>query len=133
MTDPQQPSGQDLLSELVRSGEPEAIQRLYALLVHNEAPRDPVIDKLDAAGLKKLLDNSAAERKQEHERRMLAMRLQTAVVFGALILIGILCWMFLTFDKTETLEKVIALMIGLVGGGIGGFGVGRMSKSGGEG
>jgi hypothetical protein len=63
--------------------------------------------------------------KQLHEKEMLVLRLTGWLSGAALLLALALCWLFLHYGKPEQAEKVVATVIGLVGG----IGLGRTTVS----
>lgn len=74
-----------------------------------------------------LLANASDSDKRDSAGKIEAMRWTFVVCLAVLLLIGVLCWMFLHYEKGDLLREIIALLIGLGGGGAGGFGLGRWS------
>ena len=85
---------------------------------------DPLMGKLDAKHLTAVIANvdKADERRLEQVKLHGKNQLVSLVV--VLIAVLILCGLFLGFGKSEQLDKILALIIGLIGG----FGIGRVSK-----
>ena len=93
------------------------------------SPPSRILDKLDTRLIGKLFDQAEEESKREHARQMRSMTILGIWVGSIPILIGLLCWLFLYYGKSEQVEKIIALVVGAVGG----FGIGRASKDRGAG
>ena len=93
------------------------------------SPPGRLIDKLDAKLIGKLFDQAEEDSRRDHARQMRSMTILGIWVGSIPVLIGLLCWLFLYFGKSEQVEKIIALVIGAVGG----FGLGRASKDRGAG
>ena len=53
---------------------------------------------------------------REHEREVLTLRILGWFSGGALVLTFLLCWLFLYDNRPEQAEKVVATVIGLIGG-----------------
>jgi hypothetical protein len=58
---------------------------------------------------------------RDHDRGMLVLKMGWGLSIGALALAFALCWLFLYYGKPEQAEKVVATLVGLVGG----IGIGR--------
>lgn len=61
------------------------------------------------------------ESKRLHDREVMALRLTAWISAGALVLTMALSWLFLHYGRPEQAEKVVATVVGLVGG----IGIGR--------
>ena len=88
---------------------------------------DSFLDKLTTEQLSKILDQTEEANKRSNSIQTQGMWMAFAVFLAALVLIGFLCWLFLSFGKGDLLREIIALLIGLGGGSVGGFGVGRLT------
>ena len=82
---------------------------------------DPLMGKLDAKHLTAVIANVDKADERRLEQVKLHGKNQLVVVLVAVL---ILCGLFLGFGKSEQLDKILALIIGLIGG----FGIGRVSK-----
>lgn len=71
--------------------------------------RDPFVEKMDAQHVHKVLDHSHTL----EEHRLWAT---LAVVVLVVVAVFLLCWLFLAYGKSEHVDAVIALVVGLVGG-----------------
>lgn len=60
---------------------------------------------------------------RDHERGLLVLKIAAGLSGAALALAVFLCWLFLYYGKPEQAEKVVATMVGVIGG----FGLGRAS------
>ena len=78
---------------------------------------DQFIAKLDGQHITSILNAADGESKRNHSFKVLALCLGIVGFFA-------LCSLFLYFDKSDLVEKILALFIGFVGG----FGVGRIKK-----
>jgi hypothetical protein len=87
------------------------------------------LDKLSTDQLGKLIDQSDQEDTRQHQLRRERNWMTFGFLVTVLILIGFLCWLFLSYEKGDLLREIIALFIGLGGGGVGGYSVGRFGKS----
>lgn len=58
---------------------------------------------------------------RDHEKGILVLKIAAGLSGAALALAAFLCWLFLHYGKPEQAEKVVATMVGVVGG----FGIGR--------
>jgi len=80
--------------------------------------------------LKKLeLGNQAEARKIDSNGDLHSKFFMTGMLVIALVFIFALCWLFLGYGKAELTEKIVTLVVGLAGGGLAGFGLGRYSAS----
>jgi hypothetical protein len=86
---------------------------------------DTIASKLTPEHISSALNEYAKDKERKQETTKLGMYLAFASLVGVLLFVLFLCWMFLQFNKPELLEKIIALIIGLFGGGVTGFGIGR--------
>lgn len=87
---------------------------------------DKFLEKMQPEHIDKVLAYTDAQKAREHTQK-------THFFWGTLI-IGVvgflgLCWMFLAYAETAMLEKILALFIGLVGGGAAGYGYGKKQSS----
>jgi hypothetical protein len=102
-----------------------SFQQFSAMFAGMLPRRDPLLEKLDADGVKQLLNQAEKSDEREHKRQLIHMYLMAVLGGAAMIAIIGLCWLFLSYQKSEQVEKIIALIVGLVGG----FGVGRATAS----
>ena len=63
--------------------------------------------------------------RRAHEKEMLVLRLTGWLSVASLVLALALCWLFLHYGRPEQAEKVVATVIGLIGG----IGIGRTTAS----
>lgn len=101
------------------------VSQFMARITSGFHPQESLIDRLDAPQLGKLLDLADEADKREDSRKRESMRLLFALVLSIPLLIAFLCLIFLYFQKGDLLREIVALLIGLGGGGAGGFGIGR--------
>ena len=85
-----------------------------------------LIDKATTKQLDKLIEQADQAGRRDDAFKTLALKLAVAIVISALVLIGFLCWLFLHYEKSDALQQIVTLLVGLSGGGVGGFGVGRI-------
>lgn len=85
---------------------------------------DPLMGKLDAKHLTAVIANVDKADERRLEQVKLHGKNQLVALVVVLIAVLILCGLFLGFGKSEQLDKILALIIGLIGG----FGIGRVSK-----
>lgn len=108
------------------STQPPRLSLDVSLVRPAAAPAD-ILERMTEGHLTQVLDQSEKEGARHHRERILQHSLVAAAVVLALVTILLLCWMFLAYGKPELLDKIIALIAGLVAGGIGGFGAGRVT------
>jgi hypothetical protein len=104
------------------------VEQFFGMIAQRLEAPDPFLDKLDSRQVGKLLDQAAEDSRREHERAMFSLKLTAGMGIAAFALIFGLCWLFLAYQKSDQIEKIIALLIGLVGGLASGIGIGRWSK-----
>ena len=80
-----------------------------------------LLDKLTAKQLDKLLEQTGEEGRRQHELDVQRNRMTFVLLLSLPILTVLLCFLFLHYDKGDRLREIIALLIGLAGGGAGGF------------
>ena len=102
------------------------------LHVDFSTPGQGLVEKLSASHLTRLIDQQGVENDHRHEQKMTTLRLVAVVTCATLVIVFFLCWLFLYFKESESLEKVLAGIFGFVAGGFGGFGVGRWTAPKGE-
>jgi len=90
---------------------------------------DAFIGKLTDQHITEVIKESGEESERKHDERLWGMKLIASVVVSTLLLVVLPCWLFLSYQKTESLEKILALILGFVSGGLGGFGIGRATAS----
>lgn len=90
---------------------------------------DKFLDKMTSTHISKVIEQAGHDSRLDHEHRMWSMWLMAGITLIVMLLVFALCWLFLAYDEPALLEKSIALLVGLVSGGIGGFGAGRLTAS----
>jgi len=80
--------------------------------------------KLDAKHLTAVIANADKADERRLEQLKLQGKNQIISLVVVLIAVLILCGLFLGFGRSEQLDKVLSLIVGLIGG----FGIGRVSK-----
>ena len=88
---------------------------------------DPFIEKLNTAQITQVLNQVETENQRGHQRQVLTTWMALGVTALIVLMIISLCWLFLSYQKGDLLREIIALLIGLGGGGTAGFGLGRIT------
>lgn len=71
--------------------------------------RDPFVEKMDGEHIHKVLDHSHVQ----EEHRLWAV---TGMAILGVVAVFALCWLFLAYGKSEHVNAIIALVVGLLGG-----------------
>ncbi|MHC5537752.1 hypothetical protein ACYOEI_05910 [Singulisphaera rosea] len=87
--------------------------------------QDSLVGKLTEAQMTSVITQSESSDKRKHDERLWGMWLTAGIVGATIVLIPFLCLIFLTFQQSAALEKVLNLILGFVAGSAGGFGIGR--------
>ncbi len=106
---------------------PQLIERFMAEF-RGGFPGSSFVDRLDTKQLGKLLDQTSDDSRRQHELDIQRNWMGFALLLSIPILVFGLCFVFLHYGKGELLREIIALLIGLGGGGAGGYTLGRVSK-----
>jgi hypothetical protein len=78
------------------------------------------------AVIKIRIPEGPSKAQREHAREMITLRILGWFSGGALVLTFLLCWLFLYYNRPEQAEKVVATVIGFIGG----IGIGQYRRSG---
>ena len=100
------------------------LQRITEITMGMSQVVDPLMGKLDGKHLTAVIANADKADERRHEQLKQQSKDQVVALASVLIAVLVLCGMFLGFQKSEQLDKILALIIGLAGG----FGIGRASK-----
>lgn len=116
----------ELTSERDRKDIPPGrmLQRFTEMTIGMSQVVDPLMGKLDAKHLTAVIANVDKADERRLEQAKLQGKNQLVALSVVLAAVLILCGLFLGFGKSEQLDKILALIIGLIGG----FGIGRVSK-----
>jgi len=107
---------------------PELVERFMATFSSGGiGGPDQFLEKLDKAQITQLLNQVETENLRGHQRQVLATWMAFGVVALIVLMIISLSWLFLSYQKGDLLREIIALLIGLGGGGTAGFGLGRIT------
>ncbi len=109
---------------------PRLVERFMAEFRGEVFPGDSFIDKLDTKQLGKLLDQAGEDGKRQHQLDVQRYWMTFLLLFSVPVFVLLLCWIFLNYEKGDLLREIIALLIGLGGGGAGGYTLGRASRPG---
>ena len=116
-----EPSSDDLPA--VRSPGDEIVSEFFARFGFGHPPS--LVDKASSEQLDKLIEQTDQAARREDAYRERFLNRVFWLLLAALVLIGTLCWMFLYFKEVASLQQIVTLFVGLAGGGVSGFGVGR--------
>lgn len=105
------------------SARPEVIRSIQQFVgMAQIGPRpDPLLEKMTSEQVSHVLTNHEEESKRRHDRELARENSHRTYFIAGLVLIVVICWLFLGYDKTEHLDAVIAAVVGLIGG----YGFGR--------
>ncbi len=87
-----------------------------------------MLDKLNTNQIDKLLDQTNEESCRQHDLDLQQNRMTFVMLLSIPILVLLLCFVFLHYGKGDLLREIIALLVGLGGGGAGGYTLGRASR-----
>ena len=97
--------------EIPMSRAPRSFQQFMAMFMGQLPRRDPLLEKLDTEGVKQLLAQSETSDERDHKRQMHHMYLMAGLGGTGMVAIIGLCWLFLAYQKSEQVEKIIALIV----------------------
>lgn len=86
--------------------------------------KESMFEKLDSGQISQVIENAekdserqyVLDQKQENSRRFYTI--------SAIVVVIAICWMFLSYDKTEHIDAVISALVGLLGG----YGLGQANS-----
>ena len=95
----------------------------FGVSIHQQGLRNPdaLTARLSDRQLSQVITQAAAEDLRKHEERMLLIRSTMYLLAGSLVVVIVLCWLFLYYQKSELITPIITAILGAAGG----FGVGR--------
>lgn len=85
--------------------------------------RDPLVEKMTPEHVTAVIANKDKDGEREHTEEMARITSHRMYYAGGVVFVLALCWLFLSFGKTEHLDAVLAAIAGLAGG----FGLGKAS------
>jgi hypothetical protein len=83
------------------------------------------LSKMTPENITQVITEAARESERRYYERIIGFSLASAGLLSVLLTLLALCFLFLTFQHPEYLQGIIGAVVGLVGGGAGGFGIGR--------
>ncbi len=114
------------LTQFTGKGPNIVLQTAFGLHQQPSIP-DTIAGKLTPEHIASAFDQYGKDKERKSGEARLGMWLAFGALISVLVFVMGLCWMFLQYQKPELLEKIIALITGLAGGGITGFGIGRQT------
>jgi len=91
---------------------------------------DALVAKMTPEHLTSVIAQAGAESASRSKERMLAMSLGAGVIAFTLLIVLAICIAFLVYNKAEFAMPIATLILGLLSGGAGGFGLGRITAPG---
>jgi len=109
----------------IRTGPPN-VNIVFPL--HGQLPiqADAISGKVTGDHISDAIKHAAERAQFAHSERMLSTWLMGAFAVVSFAAFG-LCWLFLSFSKSDQLEKILTPLITFATGAAGGFGIGRYS------
>jgi len=110
----------------IRSGPPNVN---IVIPLHGQVPihADAIAQKVTRDHITEAIKHAGEREQFANTERMLSTSLMGGVGLLAFLFVFGICWLFLSFNKPELLEKILPPLITFVTGAFGGFGFGRYS------
>ena len=95
--------------------------------LHGQVPihADAIAGKVTGDHITEAIKHAGERERFTHTERILSTSLLGVVGVLALLFVFGICWLFLSFNKPELLEKILPPLITFATGAFGGFGIGR--------
>lgn len=84
-----------------------------------------ILSSLTPQHFSELIASDREGNRKDHDRQVEETRWKYGFAIGVLVLIGVICLMFLVYQKADLLQPIITLLVGAGGG----FGIGRATSS----
>jgi hypothetical protein len=91
------------------------------------ASADALINKLQPEHVTLVIEESAKDSLRKTIERLVEKILGTIVALSCLTMVFAICYLYLINNKAELAQPIVNLVLGFVGGGVGGYGLGRQS------
>ncbi len=90
---------------------------------------ESLTEKLTKEHITQALKYTDDKESRAHEERVLSKKLMAGSLWGSLVFVLVLSWLFLWYSKPEFLEKILPAVFGFAAGYAGGFNHGKYSGS----
>ena len=99
-------------------------QSVFGLSIQHGQSTDALVAKMSDAHLTQVIAQAEQDSSRRHTENMSWMRLMTVLTIAVILATIAICYLFLRYQKGDLLEPIIHVLVGLLSGGLGGYGLG---------
>jgi hypothetical protein len=96
----------------------------FSAMMQVSPGRDPLVEKMTAEHVTSVIANKDKDGERHHQEELAKITSHRWYFGGGVAFVLVICWLFLSYGKTEHLDAVLAAIGGLAGG----FGLGRATS-----
>ena len=119
-------------AELLKRMPPDVrkeVQRMFVSMTGISGPMaHPLTEKLDGDHIRQIIENVENGEQRDHQEGKDVRRLIMQIFIGVLIFVSFIFVFFTMTGKTDLIRMIIPLLVSIVGGVGGGFGLSKLGK-----